>query len=57
MHISLEKFKERMVSEFKDDDTGKIEEILKSDMCPEIKETMDCDKARSFHKCLFKAYE
>lgn len=46
-HIKIDEFKESFAKMLKSDSFDKI-----SEQCPELREAMDCDKARSFQKCV-----
>lgn len=48
-HIKMDEYKERWMM-MRPGDMKKIEKI--PEMCPEIHEEMDCDKARTVEKCI-----
>lgn len=51
-HILMDKLKERLVNLLKPSQLEKIDKI--SELCPEVNDEMNCDKAKSLHKCLIK---
>lgn len=51
-HIIMDKFKDHLIPILKSEQLDKVDGL--SEMCPQINEKMDCDKARSLHKCIMK---